>query len=757
MSPSVSNQPFAADSALLAQISYEPVPDWVQPVDFDPKYPRKDSLPLTYLLLEHQDHAELRSYHARQVVRLETMQAVQQMSQWRTSFDPLTQALTLHHLRIHRNSEVFDYAKPENVRILQREEGLEAFILHGRVTVLVVFDDVRPGDIIETCYSTSHTPHLLPHRHSAFFTLPEAFTVAKHHHSLVFEPSRGMKWNSSTPDRLPAADLVDSFTRWTWAGADHLAVEPEPNVPGTELPPHWLQFSDVADWAEVSQAAALAWNEDDNDELLESCIAGIREATADPLERIERVLRFAQDEFRYLSVNLELGGHIPTPPATVLRRRYGDCKDLSFLLSCLLRKLGVAARPVLVNTHLGPTVATLLPGAHHFNHAIIELTVDGETRWVDATIPRQGGGPLGRSVPPFGFGLPVANPGAPLTSQPAPLREPDRYEIHETLLLDTSGNPSLLKFSIRATGRHADNLRAQIESEGIDSYAVTRTKWHAQRYGSASLVETPVFADNRDLNEWRLNELFLVDGFLVQNPASRLAVFNFPQNLAAASLPLPSKDKRRQSFALPDDLHIDHTVEVRANAFHQQPASVKILKHPGVIVKIDDKYQAGRWSRRTSLATSAAAIPAAEIEPFRKLVESVWSTHWTLSATAGIPRRPRPPDFNLLPESTAKRPAPPADASVSATPFPGSSEAQAAPAVHTPPALPLTPTPIADNTVAEAITPAAPVAAPRPRSGRSRATRRRRRTHKHNLSIIVGIIVLVLSIAAIVIGIYFYA
>jgi len=39
-----------------------------------------------------------------------------------------------------------------------------------------------------------------------------------------------------------------------------------------------------------------------------------------------------------LSVNLELGGQIPAPTETVIRRRYGDCKDLAFLLVRLLRR-----------------------------------------------------------------------------------------------------------------------------------------------------------------------------------------------------------------------------------------------------------------------------------------------------------------------------------------------------------------------------------------------------------------------------------
>src|SRR5262249_30618291 len=152
-----------------------------------------------------------------------------------------------------------------------------------------------------------------------------------------------------------------------------------------------------------------------------------------------RAVELVQDNFRYLSVNLELGGHIPAGPETAVRRRYGDCKDLAFLLVHLLRRLGVAARPVLVNAVLRKSIGDLLPSPNLFNHAVVEYRVGEETRWVDATIKRQGGGALNRSLPDFRLGLPMDAEGSGLVPPPKGSVQPGLFELKETFVVDTTG------------------------------------------------------------------------------------------------------------------------------------------------------------------------------------------------------------------------------------------------------------------------------------------------------------------------------
>src|SRR5208283_3949973 len=103
-------------------------------------------------LFSRQIHAETGEVFFHAVMRLETMQAVQHNSPWQLQFEPRNQLVTLHWIKIRRGDEERDLAVLEKIRLLQREAGLERFMIQGWFTLLLLLEDVRPGDVIESCY-----------------------------------------------------------------------------------------------------------------------------------------------------------------------------------------------------------------------------------------------------------------------------------------------------------------------------------------------------------------------------------------------------------------------------------------------------------------------------------------------------------------------------------------------------------------------------------------------------------------------------
>src|ERR1019366_8548836 len=97
----------------------------------------------------------------------------------------------------------------------------------------------------------------------------------------------------------------------------------------------------------------------------------------------------------------------------------------------LLRRLGVSASPMLVNPSLRRSLREMLPMVGLFNHVVVEFQVQDETRWVDATIKAQGGGPLNRVIPDFGAGLAVDTESRELVSTPAGSIQRGLYELKE--------------------------------------------------------------------------------------------------------------------------------------------------------------------------------------------------------------------------------------------------------------------------------------------------------------------------------------
>src|SRR2546426_2469165 len=77
-------------------------PDWIVPCLYDADFKEKVRGPVTHLLIEQQVHAELHQTFVRVATRLETLQAVQSQSQWRLEFEPQTQSIILHSIKVRR-------------------------------------------------------------------------------------------------------------------------------------------------------------------------------------------------------------------------------------------------------------------------------------------------------------------------------------------------------------------------------------------------------------------------------------------------------------------------------------------------------------------------------------------------------------------------------------------------------------------------------------------------------------------------------
>jgi transglutaminase-like putative cysteine protease len=82
--------------------------------------------------------------------------------------------------------------------------------------------------------------------------------------------------------------------------------------------------------------------------------------------------RWVKTNIRYVSVSLGTSRVVPNPAESVLKNKYGDCKDHVTLMSALLAAKGIAAEQVLINAgnvYTLPETATVA----YFNHVILYL------------------------------------------------------------------------------------------------------------------------------------------------------------------------------------------------------------------------------------------------------------------------------------------------------------------------------------------------------------------------------------------------
>src|ERR1700722_5462793 len=238
------------------RIQTGPVPEWASERNYKSGFKGRSGDHITHLLFDRQINAELRQDFFHGAIRLETMEAVQQQSQWQFAFEPQTQSVNFHFIKIHRGETVFEQLSLEKGRLLQREEGLHRFIIDGWYTFLIVLEDVRPGDVLEWAFTVTTEPRLLPEYSFHYCGLPEGIPLGTYRFSVRFDPKRAMKWRTSMDGLKPNETNDNGLMRWTWIGNDIAGSKPEPHVPLWHRSDPWFQVSDCPDWGTVASAVS---------------------------------------------------------------------------------------------------------------------------------------------------------------------------------------------------------------------------------------------------------------------------------------------------------------------------------------------------------------------------------------------------------------------------------------------------------------------------------------------------------------------
>ena len=282
--------------------------------------------------------------------------------------------------------------KPTTIRDEGPQGKISGMYIDQRYKVMV-FGDVEPGDTIHIAYRIDSRGNNI---FGGFFgdvkpvqgPLPKLdfrYTVAA--------PASRPLYHATVRLPAPTTERTDTHHRLSWVLPEIPALDVEPMSPPYPRIGRLLSVSTYDAWDGLGQWYARLYGE--QLELDEDARRAGREAVAgidDPAEKVRRLYAYVVKNTRYVGIELGIHGWKPFKAAEVHRRRYGDCKDKSTLLSALLRDNGVNATITLVRT----ADRGRLPSDHAtmwaFNHAI---TYVPELDWyLDPTAEFNGSGEL---------------------------------------------------------------------------------------------------------------------------------------------------------------------------------------------------------------------------------------------------------------------------------------------------------------------------------------------------------------------------
>jgi len=174
-------------------------------------------------------------------------------------------------------------------------------------------------------------------------------------------------------------------SRWSWKGKLNEPVMPEVGaVDVRDISPR-VAVSSLVDykalgavyWADAKPKATVTT---EAKQLADEITKGLETER----ERARAIYEWVNKNIRYLNISLGRSVYVPDDVSSILKNRYGDCKDYVTVLQALLAAKGIVSTPALARakpSYWFPSV----PAFEHFDHVI--LYIPGLKMFADATAP----------------------------------------------------------------------------------------------------------------------------------------------------------------------------------------------------------------------------------------------------------------------------------------------------------------------------------------------------------------------------------
>lgn len=611
-----------------------------------------------YLLLDRQVNVRESSAYEHNVYRITSESALQSGSSITWSFDPSYETLVLHHLRVTRGDVVRERLNKDLIKVIQQERDLDRHMLNGRLTALIVLDDIRVGDVIDYAYTKRGANPVFAGKfmdsQSTGWSVP-----VRHQRIRITSPADSPFFHRSEGE---ASFTLSTLTQGrdtvrTWEARDLPIIAAESDVPYWFSPYPWLQFTEYANWSDVA-AWALPLYEVPSQippAVAEQARALVKDVT-DPDAKTIALLQFVQQEIRYLGLELGPGTHRPTPPGEVLARRFGDCKDKSLLFCTLMRAVGLEAHPALLNTSYRDRISGWLPSPYAFDHVIACIPRGEGFWWVDPTLTHQQGGALHRGFPDYRLAL-IVRPGTQaLTTIQQPEGARRHVQIDERFDVSSFDAPARFKVTTHYSGLSADSVRSYLAQTAPAQIAKDYVNYYASSYPGLTNDGPVTWKDDSTTNTMTVEESYTVPDLWKKERDGTFLKAEFYPKIISEYATMPETRVRTMP------LRVSHPTDVRLVTRVHLPEDWKVTPVDNTVestafraqdhIKLDGKRvvsMAYSWeSRSDHIPPEKVAAHLAALERLRNSLGYNLTYDKTIAAktTPDAPPRYR---FNWLP------------------------------------------------------------------------------------------------------------
>jgi transglutaminase-like putative cysteine protease len=605
------------------QVSISRTPKWVEDIKINYNDQEVLRSPEHYHLYDRQYNL-LGGYqkYYRLVYTLNDSSAIESGSDIKIKFDPFYEQLEIHRINVIRKGKIFNKLRKQDVQVINSEDENENNVYSGKVTALVLLEDIRKGDTIDYSFSIKGMNPVYNNKFSDFIKLGLK-TDVDHFHVSINAPKaielklnkvgveENIKWKEFDNKKKLELDIYSSH-----------AYENERNLPSWYIPYPYMQVSQYSSWTDVSKWANSLFS--DVQPFSESLSKYIDELKMmDKQSAINHVINFVQNNIRYLSLNIAENSHKAHGVNEVFNNRYGDCKDKAQLLSVILRAIGVDAYPALVDSDNTILMNHTLPGHDLFNHAIVMMMNDSETIWIDPTMTYQGYVYTEKYHPNYGLALVVNNKSdSGLTKMNK--ESQTSVSIDEQIITVDYSSPADWTISTVYKGWDAEDIRYRLAREGINKFEKRYLNYYAKSYPQIKKISSIEVEDDKYKNQIIIKEHYSVPDFW-ESAENKEVNFVLDADYASNYAVLPKIIKRTQPLKLYYPVTIDHKVTLQLPE-HLDWSSVVSTENFGdeyISFKSTFSYDNSRVSFENKYESKKSYVDVDEIPAYLETIKKI--------------------------------------------------------------------------------------------------------------------------------------
>jgi len=215
--------------------------------------------------------------------------------------------------------------------------------------------------------------------------------------SVKILPELDIRYKPKNTTIQPQVATVDKLKVYTWSANNLKAIKPEAGsgnsdglFPKILIAPNKIEYDgyagEMSSWKSMGiWYNSLVKNVNTLSPAFGEEIKKMTAAAANDKEKIKIIYEYLQKNFRYVSIQLGIGGFKPFSADFVHKNKYGDCKALSNYMEACLNTVGIKGYSAWIMGDRYPNIVDPDFPNDPFNHQILCVPLRQDTIWLECT------------------------------------------------------------------------------------------------------------------------------------------------------------------------------------------------------------------------------------------------------------------------------------------------------------------------------------------------------------------------------------